>query len=326
MKKPRVFVTRMIDPAALSRLKQTVDIDLWTPETPPSKQEILSRMPGLDGLITLLTDPIDEEVIRAAGADFRVISQMAVGYDNIHIPTAVERKIPVGHTPGVLTEACADFTFALLLGAARRIAESDREVRQGIWRPWGPAVLTGFELNGATLGIIGLGRIGQAVAQRARGFGMRILYHNPTPNPELEQALGIKYASLDQLLAESDFISLHTYLSPATRKMIDQQAFSKMKSSAILINTARGAIIDSDALIWALEEKKIAGAALDVFDPEPVPLDHPILKFNNVVITPHIASAGIKTRQQMAEITVDNLLAGLEGKKLPFCANPQVYE
>lgn len=325
MARPSVFVTRNIERNALLRLQQFADVEVWPLETPPSKNEIKARMAALDGILTMLTDPMDDEMIRAGGSNFRVISQMAVGYDNIDVQTATMRKIPVGHTPGVLTEACADFTFALLLSAARRIAESDSEVRQGVWRPWGPDVLTGFELNGATLGIIGFGRIGQAVARRAKGFGLRILYHDPSQFPALEDELGVEFATFNQILQESDFISLHAYLSPETRKMINRDAFSKMKPNTILVNTARGAIIDSDALIWALEEKIIAGAGLDVFDPEPIPVNHPILNYKNVVITPHIASAGLKTRQKMAEIAVDNLLAGLNGKPLPYCANPQIY-
>jgi glyoxylate reductase len=326
MEKFQVFVTRRLSEDSLFPLREIADVEVWNEDTFPSKSILLEKMPCLDGLLCLLTDPIDEEVIQAAGSRFKVISQMAVGYDNINIQAATRRGIPVGHTPGVLTETCADFAFALLLAAARRVTEGDRSVHQGNWPTWGPYVFTGQEIHGSTLGIVGFGRIGQAVAKRARGFDMRILVHDPKTNPESEKEVGATHVDFDTLLHESDFISLHTYLSKETHHLINRSIFEKMKPSVILINTSRGPIVDSDALIWALQSKKIAGAGLDVFDPEPIPSDSPLLKMENVVITPHIASASIQTRQQMAEIAINNLIAGLKNEELLYCVNPQVQQ
>lgn len=321
---PKIFITRAISEQAVVRLRASADVEVWPDEEPPSQEILLKKAPNLDGLITMLSDPIDAAIIENASR-LKVISQMAVGFDNIDISTATEHNIPVGHTPGILTETTADFAWALLMAAARRIPEAERQVRGGIWKPWGPDILTGPDVYGAVIGIIGFGRIGQAMARRARGFDMRILYHDPERHPELEQELSVEYAELDDLLSESDFVTLHTYLSPETHHLIDRAALDKMKSSAILINTARGAVVDPQALTEALQSGKIYAAALDVFDPEPIPADSPLLKMDQVIITPHIASGSIQTRIQMAEIAVDNLLAGLKGERLPFCANPQVY-
>jgi glyoxylate reductase len=323
--KPVVFITRAIASKAVERLRRTASVEVWPEEDPPTKDILLEKLENVDGVITMLSDPVGADVL-ANAPKLKVISQMAVGFDNIDVSTATQRGIPVGHTPGVLTETTADFAWGLLMAAARRIPEADREIRRGIWKPWGPDILTGPDVYGAVLGIIGFGRIGQAVARRARGFDMRILYHDPERHPELEQELGVEYAGLDQLLQESDFVTLHVYLSEETRHLIDRAALEKMKDSAVLINTARGAVVDPDALIEALKSGTIYAAALDVFDPEPIPGDSPLLQMDNVVIAPHIASASIQTRIRMAEIAVDNLLAGLKGERLPYCANPEVYE
>jgi glyoxylate reductase len=323
--KPEVFITRAIAAGPIERLRGKANVDLWPEEGPPPQDVLLEKAAHLDGLITLLTDPVDAGFIQNAGR-LKVISQMAVGFDNIDISAATARGIAVGHTPGVLTETTADFAWALLMAAARRVPEAERQVRAGIWKPWGPDILTGPDIFGATIGIVGFGRIGQAVARRARGFDMRILYNDPKRHPELEQELGVQYAELDQLLKEADFVTLHTYLSHETKHLIDQAALEKMKSSAILINTARGAVVDTQALTEALSSGKIYAAALDVFDPEPIPADNPLLEMDNVIITPHIASGSIQTRTRMAEIAVDNLIAGLSGERLPYCANPQVYD
>ena len=321
----KIFITRNIHPSAISRLKNLVELEVWLDETPPSEEYIMQKIARIDGIITLLTDPITSAVLSSASPDLKVISQMAVGYDNIDIKTATKKGIPVGHTPGVLTETCADFTWALLLSLARRISEAAFEVNQGIWRPWGPDVLVGHDVYGATLGIIGFGRIGQAVAHRARGFNMRVLYNDPKRNIEMENELGAEFCTLEEILPQSDFVSLHTYLSEATYHLINKERLAQMKSTTLLINTSRGGIVDPEALEWALSNKVIAGAALDVFEPEPVPSESPLLKMKNVLITPHIASASIHTRQRMAHMAVDNLIAGLEGKRLPYCANPQIY-
>jgi len=325
MEKPKVFLTRCIAEPAMQQLYQAVDLEVWEDENPPSHAVILARASQFDGLITLLTDPIDRPVIEALAKKGKVISQMAVGFDNIDIATATRLGIPVGNTPGVLTETTADFAWALIMAASRRVVEADQEVHRGVWRHWGPGILLGLELTGATLGIIGFGRIGQAVARRAAGFNMHVLYSNPHRRQELEQSLGVTYTTLDDLLAQSDIVTIHSYLSDETRHLFGRANFEKMKPGAILINTARGQIVDPQDLLWALKEKKIGAAALDVFEPEPIPAGHPLLSLPNVIVTPHIASATTQTRLRMAFMAVENLLAGIKGERLPYCANPQVY-
>lgn len=326
MEKPTVFVTRMIHEPALAKLKSVAEVEIWPVDSPPPKSVLIDRAGRMDGLLTLLTDPIDSEVIRAARGKLKVISQMAVGFDNIDVQSATALHIPVGNTPGVLTETTADMAWALVMATARRIPEADRQVRQGIWHPWGPFVLTGTDVCGATLGIIGMGRIGQAVARRAKGFDMRILYTDLKRNPEAEAELGAQFVDLDGLLSNSDFVSLHSYLTPDNYHMIGKRQLAQMKSSAILINTARGGLVDPQALTEALQDGQIAAAGLDVFEPEPIPANHPLLSMDNVVIAPHIASASKQTRLRMAMMATDNLIAGLQGNRLPFCVNPEVYE
>ena len=315
--KPKVFITRKIPEAGLDLIRPIAEIEVWDDELPPLRDSILEKVKGVDGLLTLLTDKIDSQVMDAAGASLKVISQMAVGYDNIDVAAATARKIPVGHTPGVLTETTADFTWALLMSAARRIVEGDNYTRDGKWKTWMPTLLLGPDVHGARLGIIGLGRIGQAVAKRAKGFDMRVVYHSPHRHPEIEKELGVEYASLDSLYAESDFISIHTPLNDSTYHLINDAALAKMKPSAILINTARGGMIDPEALYCALRDKKIACAALDVTEPEPIPLESPLLTLDNIIIAPHIASASFQTRNKMATMAAENLIAGLKGEKLP---------
>jgi glyoxylate reductase len=322
---PPVFVTRAIPEQAARRLAEAASVETWPHESPPPYEVLLEQAGRVQGLFTLLTDRIDATLIEQAGPELKVISQMAVGFDNVDAVAATRRRIPVGNTPGVLTETTADFTWALLMAAARRVVEGDKEVRAGLWRPWGPDVLTGFDVHGATLGIVGFGRIGQAVARRAMGFGMRILYTDPRCDPQAEAETGAQCVDLDDLLAQADFVSLHTYLSPETHHLIGREQLQKMKPTAALVNTARGPIVDPQALAWALENHVIAAAALDVTEPEPIPRDSPLLKLDNIIITPHIASASKATRLRMAQMAVDNLLAGLRGERLPNCANPDVY-
>ena len=324
MPEPSVFVTRKIAPQALERLSGKARAEVWQAEEPPPYELLLEKAVQVDGLLTLLTDKIDARLIEAAGPRLKVISQMAVGFDNIDIAVATRKGIPVGNTPGVLTETTADFTWALLMAAARRVVEGDKEVREGIWRAWGPDVLTGYDIFGATIGIVGFGRIGQAMARRAKGFNMRILYTDPNCGEEAGIQLGAECVDLDDLLARADFVTLHTYLSKETYHLIGREQLQKMKPSAVLVNTSRGPVVDPAALAWALENHIIAGAALDVTEPEPIPRDSPLLKLENIVICPHIASASKATRVRMAQMAVDNLLAGLEGKELPNCANPEV--
>jgi glyoxylate reductase len=320
-----IFITRRIAPEALERLAH-LQVNIWEKAEPPPKSILMNAVTESDGLLCLLTDPIDSEVIQAGKHNLKVISQMAVGFDNIDIHTATLTGIPVGHTPGVLTETCADFTFGLIIAISRRIAESDRQVRNHIWKPWGPDVLIGQEIHGSTLGLVGFGRIGQAVAQRAAGFNMKILFADPHPDTQAAARLNAQHVDLHELLEQADFISIHTTLNQDTYHLFNQERLLLMKNTSYLINASRGSIVDPDALLWALENQKIKGAALDVFEPEPIPANHPILKFDNLIITPHIASASIQTRQKMAHMAVENLIAGLEGTKLPYCANPTVYD
>ncbi|GAB4524568.1 MAG: D-glycerate dehydrogenase [Anaerolineales bacterium] len=321
---PKIFVTRLIPEEGLALLRAACQVDVWEGELPPPRQALLARLRGVDGVLSLLTDRMDAEAMDAAGAQLRVISNYAVGYDNVDVPAATTRGIPVGNTPGILTETTADFAFALLMAAARRVVEADAYVRAGHWQTWGPKLLLGVDVYGATLGLVGFGRIGQAVARRAHGFGMRILYFDPHLPPESAPA-DCTPVELDTLLRESDFISLHTPLTEQTRHLMDAAAFAKMKPSAVLVNTARGPIVDPQALYEALASRRIFAAGLDVSEPEPLPADSPLLELDNLLIAPHIASGSRATRGKMAQIAAQNLLAGLRGERLPHCVNPQVY-
>lgn len=277
LEKARVFVTRLIPAEGLKRIKDISQTEVWPGEVPPSHDRLLDRVPGINGLVCLLTDPIDEAVMEAAGDSLKVISQMAVGVDNIDLEAATSRGIPVGHTPGVLTETTADFAFALLMAAARRLVEGVEYVRAGRWVTWGPTLLMGMDIHGATLGIVGLGRIGKAVARRARGFEMKVIYHDPSADSEAARELEAEARTLEELLEESDFVSLHVPLTEETEHLIDTPALERMKPSSILVNTSRGQVVNSEALHQALVAGKIAYAALDVTNPEPIPPEHPLL-------------------------------------------------
>jgi glyoxylate reductase len=323
---PKVFVTRLILETGLAPLRGLAEVEVWPGELPPPYSVLVDRAQAVAGMLTLLTDPIDAPLLEAAGPGLKVISQMAVGYDNIDLAAATARRIAVGHTPGVLTDATADFTWALLMAAARRVIEANQFTHAGRWNTWGPMLLLGPDVTGATLGLIGFGRIGQAVARRARGFDMRVLYYDRQRRPEAEAALGAAYAALDELYAQADFVSLHAPLNAATRHLIDDSAFARMKPGAILINTARGPIVDLQSLQRALVTGRLAYAALDVTEPEPIPAGSPLLQLSNLIVTPHIASASLHARRQMASMAAANLLAGLRGERLPHCANPQIYD
>jgi glyoxylate reductase len=321
----KVLITRQLPDVNLDPLYAIAEVEIWQERQPPPDRFLLEKIKHLDGLLCLLTDRIDANLINA-GKSLKVISQMAVGYDNIDLAAATAKKIPVGNTPGVLTNATADLTFALLMAAARRIVEADRFVRSQQWQTWEPNLLLGADLVGSTFGIIGFGRIGQAVARRAKGFEMRIVYHSKHRlDRQIETETGAEYLDLDRLLQESDFISLHTSLSPETHHLISDRELALMKRSAILINTARGAIVNPEALHRALSTQQIAAAALDVTSPEPIPVDSPLLTLENIIITPHIGSASLQTRSKMATMAVANLIAGLMGERLPHCVNPEVY-
>ena len=323
MTKPKVFVTRIIRDAGLTLVNDFCNAEVWQDDLPPSRDVLLEKVRGVDGLLCLLTDRIDGELLDAAGPQLKVVSNHAVGFDNVVVPDATARGIPVGNTPGILTDATADFTFALLISAARRVTEAERYLRDGKWKTWGPSILLGADFVGKTLGLVGFGRIGRAVAKRAMGFDMRVIYYDPVTVPE-HGATPVD--SLDTLLKESDFVSLHTPLTAETRHMVNAEFLEKMKSNAILVNTSRGPVVDQDALYQALRSNQIFAAALDVTDPEPLPMDSPLLTLENCLIAPHIASASEKTRDDMARLAANNLIAGLKGERLPHCVNPEVYK
>ncbi len=327
MAKPKVFVTRIIPEAGLDMVTDFCNADVWQEELPPPREVILERVQGVEGLLSLLTDTVDATVMEAAGPGLKVISNYAVGFDNIDIPEATRRGIPVGNTPSVLTDTTADFAFALLMAAARRVAEGDKFTRAGRWRTWGPKLLLGQDVTGAILGLIGFGRIGKGMAKRAVGFDMRVLYYDPLcQNDPYAREIGAECVGLETLYAEADFISVHTPLNEETYHLINADVFRQMKPTAILINTARGPVVDTEALYQALARGQIGAAALDVTDPEPIPVDHPLLSLDNVIIAPHIASASVATRGKMAIMAAANLISGLKGERLPNCVNPEVYE
>ncbi len=321
--KPKVYVTRLLPKEAMDRIHSNCEATVWDGELPPPRDVLLKNVADVEGLLSLLTDKIDAELMDKA-PKLKVVSNYAVGFDNINIPEATKRGIIVGNTPGVLTDTTADFAFTLIMSAARRVAEGDRYVRAGKWKTWGPMLLLGQDVYGSTLGIIGLGRIGAAVARRAKGFNMRTMYYDVIRQKQYEDELGIEYATLDKVLTESDFITVHTNLTPETHHLISTKQFEKMKRTCILVNTSRGPIVDNMALYEALRTGKILYAGLDVTEPEPLPANHPLLTLDNVIIAPHIASASVVTRTKMGLIAADNLIAGLKGQLGPAPVNPEV--
>jgi len=304
----RVFATRALPFPALDRLRAAHEVREWHGELPPAPGELRAAACEADALLTLITDTVDAELLDAAPG-LRAIANMAVGTDNVDVEAAAARGIPVGNTPGVLTDATADLAFALLLALARRIVPGAAMVRAGDWRTWEPAGDLGADLAGATLGIVGRGRIGQAVARRAEGFGLDVVHSSRSSGVPLQE-----------LLERSDFVSLHCPLTPETRHLIGSRALARMKRTALLVNTARGGVVDQDALRSALHGGAIAGAALDVTDPEPLPPDDPLLDAPNLLVVPHVGSATVRTRAKMAGMAVDNLLAALDGRPMPHPA------
>jgi glyoxylate reductase len=290
-----------------------------------SRTELLAKIKGCDAILSLLTDKIDSEVLDAAGPQLKVVANMAVGFDNIDLAAVTARGVMATNTPGVLTDATADHAWALLFAVARRIPESEKFLRAGKFKSWGPLLFLGGDITGRTLGIIGAGRIGHAVAMKSRGFNMRVLYADEFPNPKIEQEIGARKVRVEELLRESDFVSVHVPLLPSTQHLINAASLQLMKKTAYLINTSRGPVVDEAALAEALKNGVIAGAALDVFENEP--LVHPeLLKLDNVVLTPHTASATIETRSKMATMAAENLIAGLAGQKPPNLVNQEVWE
>jgi glyoxylate reductase len=322
--RPRVYVTRRLPQPAIELLLQHVQATVWPGELPPPRAVLLKEVAEIDGLLALPTDRVDAGLLEAAPY-LRVVSNYAIGYDNVDLVAATKRGVMVTNTPDVLTETAADFAFALILAAARRMVESEQYVKAGRWRTWGPEILLGRDVYGSTLGIVGMGRIGQAVVRRARGFGMRILYAGSRRKPDLEHTEGIIFVPLEQLLIESDIVSLHCPLNDDTYHLIDRDALELMKSNAILVNTARGQIIDTRALVDVLRAKPMV-AALDVTDPEPLPTNHPLLALPNAIVTPHVASATMQTRTRMGLMAAQNIIAALQGERPPFLVNTELWD
>lgn len=320
-----VFVTRKLPGNGLDKLRSLCNVTVYPEDRNMTKGELLEIVAKQDALITMLSDPIDGEVI-TAGEKLKVIANYAVGFNNIDLASATAKGIPVVNTPDVLTNASADLAWALLMSAARRVVEGDQMTRKGEFTGWAPEMLLGVEVYGKTLGLIGAGRIGQAVAKRAMGFDMKTLYHNRNRLPlEIEQKFNLKYVDLDTLLRESDFVSLHCPLTPETKYLIDERELKLMKPTAVLINTARGPVVNEVALVKALKEGTIYGAGLDVFEDEPA-LKPGLAELPNVVLTPHIASAGLETRVQMVEMVVNDVLAVLQGDRPSNLVNPEVFK
>ena len=325
MSLPHVVVTRIPPGSIRAWLEPVSQLWTWDENRPLPHEELLRRLGRAEGLYCMLTDRIDQETL-AAAPHLRAISQMAVGVDNVDLAACTARGIPVGHTPDVLTETTADAAFGLLIAAARRFKEGIDEVRSGGWGEWDPASSLGHDIFGTTLGIVGLGRIGNAVARRARGFGMNVIYTKRTRDRIAEEGTGLEFRSLEKLLEESDHVMLLTSLTDETFHLIDAVALGRMKPSATLVNASRGPVVDTDALVEALITGVISAAGLDVTDPEPIPADHPIVSLPNCLIVPHIGSATVRTRVLMAEVAAGNLLAALSDEQMPHCANPEVYE
>ncbi|WP_249365483.1 2-hydroxyacid dehydrogenase [Cytobacillus citreus] len=319
--KKKIFITRKPPEHVLNNLQKIFEVDIWNSEdTEIPRDELLHIIHKFDGLLCLLTESIDEELLDK-GRNLKVISNLAVGYNNICIEEATSRGIMVTNTPGVLTETTADLTFALMLAASRRIVEASHALREGKWRTWSPMFMTGMDVHGSTLGIIGLGEIGAAVARRAKGFNMKLMYYSRSRKPEFEAELDIEYADLHTVLQTSDYVCILTPFTKDTKNLITMKELKLMKNTAILINTARGGILNEMDLIQALSEGIIWGAGLDVYEQEPLPLDHPLLQFPNVVTLPHIGSASIQTRTKMWELAAKNITLALQGKTPPNLVN-----
>ncbi len=322
--RPKVVITRRIPRAGITRLEAHCDVSVASEEPAVPSEVVRQLASDCDGLLTTLSERIDEAVL-AAAPRLKVVSNYAVGFDNIDVAAATRRGVLVCNTPRVLTETTADMAWTLLMAAGRRLVESVDYARAGRWLIWGPTLLLGQDIHHATLGIVGLGQIGQAVARRARGFDMTVLYWDQFQPPNAAE-LGATYVELDELLRRSDFVSLHVPLLPETRHLINDRSLALMKPTAVLVNSARGPIVDTDALVRALQAGTIFAAGLDVTDPEPLPADHPLMRLPNCIVVPHIASASVATRDAMAELAADNLLAGLRGELPPACVNPEALK
>jgi len=322
---PLVLLAHPLPIEWISALQGRVRLFVGPADHPGFAPHLVEMLGEAEGILCLLTDMVDQALLNQAPR-LRVVSNMAVGYDNIDIAACTLRRIPVGNTPGILTDATADLAMGLLLSAARQMPKAAKDAHEGLWTSWSPIGWLGADLRGATLGIVGMGKIGKALAERARGFGLKLIYTDPVHNPEIDIKYLAEYCSLDELLARSDFVSLHCPLTTETRGIINESALKKMKPTAILVNTSRGQVVVSDDLARGLREGWISAAGLDVTDPEPLPTDHPLYELTNCLILPHIASATRGTRRRMAEMACENLLAGIEKKKLPNLVNPEIYQ
>ncbi len=324
MARPKVFATHQLFDEARQILDAACDVEYWTNEERPPREEVLRRVKDKEGLVCLLTEKVNDDLLRAA-AKLRIAANVAVGYDNIDVDACTKRGIVATNTPGVLDETTADFAWTLMMAVARRLSEGEQLARSGNWKGWNLDQLCGADIWGKTLGLVGFGRIGRAVARRALGFHMKVIYTDAVKAPaELENSLNAKFRDMNTLLAESDFISLHVPLIPETRGLFDSPKFYRMKPTAFLINTSRGPVVEEAALVAALDAKKIAGAALDVFENEP--FIHPGLKRSNVVLAPHLASASLETRTRMAVIAAENVVALFKGQMPPNMLNPAVLK
>ena len=324
-KRPLVILTHALPPDWIKELEEKTRLVIGPEGGEGLTQELESVLPQAEGLLTLLMDPVKEDLLEKA-PQLKVVSNMAVGVDNIDISACTERGIPVGHTPGILTAGTADLTLALLLSVSRRIPEARADAQAGEWNSWNPTGWLGTDLKDATAGIVGMGKIGTAVARRLKPFGVDLIFTNRSPKPDLEEALEAEQVPFSEIVPRSDFLCLHVPLTEETHHMVDRDVLQKMKDTAILINAARGPVVDTDALVTALRENWIRAAGLDVTDPEPLPPEHPLYELENCLITPHIGSATHHTRRNMASLASQNLFAGLENRKLAHCVNPEVYE
>lgn len=324
MSKPYVFITMRVPDEVVQRLSNHAQVGMWEADTPCPREKLLEEAAKANGLFTMLVDKIDQELLTQAKS-LKIVANMAVGYDNIDIDTAKKLGIMVTNTPDVLTEATADLTFALLMATARRLIEASQVLYEGKWTSWSPFFMAGQDIYGKKLGIVGMGRIGEAVARRAKGFDMDIYYYNRRPKPEAEQRLGAKYLPFDQLLEIADFVVCLTPLTRETYRLFGRPQFERMKKSAIFINASRGQVVDEEALYQALKEKQIWAAGLDVFEKEPIPTDHPLLTLPNVVALPHIGSASVATRTTMAHLAAENIILALKGEKPKTLVDPAMW-
>lgn len=320
---PKVYVTRRIPESGIALLQESCDVEIWDSDDVVPRDRFLAAVADRDAVLCLLTEKIDAETLSVA-KNAKIFANMAVGFDNIDVPECTKRGVMASNTPGVLTDTTADFAFTLLMAAARRIREGHEFVHAGKWETWGPLLLMGQDIHHATLGLVGLGRIGTEMARRGQGFSMRVLYNDVVRREDLEQELGLEYADFDTVLRESDFVSLHVPYMPETHHLISTDELAKMKQSAVLINTARGPIVDPAALYTALSSGEIWAAGLDVTDPEPIPMDDPLLTLDNCLVAPHIASASFQTRNDMSELAANNILAALAGERPPTILNPEL--